>query len=334
MRHSVVSAFFALAFTTGHAAAHIRLEVPKSRYLNDSMQGTKQKQAPCGVTNDARTKDESLITTFKPGEKVTVEWTETINHPGHFRIAFSEKGQSFPAATVEPGEEGGQILAEDIPDDSSKSGGKFSYEITLPNVTCDDCTLQLIQVMTDSGDFYYQCADLVLEGDATGGAGGSGGTGGSSLVPPMGGKSSAGSGGRASGGGGAGGTTGGSGGAGGVSPGTGGVAPVGGSSGGQGGTLVGVGGQTPAAGRGGTVGSTGGTVAAGGSPSATGGTAASAGSRPTPTGGASAAPGAAPSSGDEGGCGIGRSRGSSAVLGLLGLAAAAAFARRRRSALR
>src|SRR5687767_5344915 len=45
--------------------------------------------------------------------------------------------------------------------------------ITLPNMTCENCTLQLIQLMTDkppytvdatSDDIYFQCADIALRG--------------------------------------------------------------------------------------------------------------------------------------------------------------------------
>ncbi|MFA9472798.1 MAG: hypothetical protein ACERNK_19695, partial [Deltaproteobacteria bacterium] len=45
----------------------------------------------------------------------------------------------------------------------------YMATVTLPNVTCDNCTLQVIQVMYDKppyttpgNDIYYQCADLVL----------------------------------------------------------------------------------------------------------------------------------------------------------------------------
>jgi hypothetical protein len=41
--------------------------------------------------------------------------------------------------------------------------------VTLPDLVCDNCTLQVIQVMYDKppyttpgNDIYYQCADLVL----------------------------------------------------------------------------------------------------------------------------------------------------------------------------
>ncbi len=58
------------------------------------------------------------------------------------------------------------VLVDPIED---KPSGIYEYEFTLPDVECDNCTLQVIQVMTDKppwgpegGDIYYQCADLAL----------------------------------------------------------------------------------------------------------------------------------------------------------------------------
>jgi uncharacterized protein (TIGR03382 family) len=51
----------------------------------------------------------------------------------------------------------------------------YSVDITLPNVECSNCTLQMIQMMTDnppyttdalSDDIYYQCADITLAANA------------------------------------------------------------------------------------------------------------------------------------------------------------------------
>ena len=44
--------------------------------------------------------------------------------------------------------------------------------ITLPNMTCENCTLQVIQMMTDKtpygdgNDLYFQCADIALRTNA------------------------------------------------------------------------------------------------------------------------------------------------------------------------
>jgi hypothetical protein len=56
---------------------------------------------------------------------------------------------------------------------ADKAGGLYSQEITFPDAECDNCTLQLIQVMTTNvpyNSFYFQCSDIVLSNDAPGGA--------------------------------------------------------------------------------------------------------------------------------------------------------------------
>jgi hypothetical protein len=54
-------------------------------------------------------------------------------------------------------------------------GRRYSQTITLPNMECSNCTLQVIQLMTDkppyttdaaSDDIYFQCADFVLTNSA------------------------------------------------------------------------------------------------------------------------------------------------------------------------
>ncbi|MFZ5892211.1 MAG: SCE4755 family polysaccharide monooxygenase-like protein [Myxococcota bacterium] len=171
------------------ASAHVSLDSPKSRYYSGSQADqVKQKNGPCGVTNDSRTTNSSLITTFKPGQQITVKWRETIQHPGFFRIAFDSDGQDFTFPGSSTNGEGVTILAEKITDKSGSNGLEYTHDITLPNVECSKCTLQLVQVMTTSpppyedgngNDLYFNCADIVLKADG-GGSGGSSSGGASS----------------------------------------------------------------------------------------------------------------------------------------------------------
>ncbi len=140
------------------ANAHIALMSPKPRT-------SELKEGPCGVAGDKRG---TTVTTFKPGETISVQWKETVSHTGHFRISFDEDGQdgfvdpkSFTDLKTAP-----TVLVDDIKD---KSGTQiYTQEVTLPDVECDRCTLQVIQVMTDKppygdgDDIYYQCADITL----------------------------------------------------------------------------------------------------------------------------------------------------------------------------
>jgi hypothetical protein len=148
------------------ANAHIALTYPAPRYSS-------LKQGPCGKgAMDART---TTVTTFEPGAKIIVKWIETIGHPGHYRIAFDPNGTSiFKDPTSFTDVSGGPgVLIDGIPDKTGTQS--YTQEITLPNVECTNCTLQVIQVMTDKApygdgnDNYYQCADLVLK-RADGGA--------------------------------------------------------------------------------------------------------------------------------------------------------------------
>jgi MYXO-CTERM domain-containing protein len=159
---------FALGAVLGSAPsalAHIDLDSPTDRGCSD------QKRAPCGGSCDTRS---SNVTALEPGATITVRWTETINHPGHYRISFDDDGtDDFQSPTgdedlmnpVPP------VLLDGIPD---KVGGQYEAQVTLPNVECENCTLQLIQVMSETppyeaGDLYFRCADLALRRGAGGG---------------------------------------------------------------------------------------------------------------------------------------------------------------------
>jgi MYXO-CTERM domain-containing protein len=163
----VSAAFAGLLLTPGFASAHILLTspVPRTEDLKDG---------PCGGIG-ALNKRGKKITTFKPGQTITVKWKETVEHPGHFRISFDENGQSkfvdpksFTDLNTSP-----SVMVDNIKDKTA-DGATYSQDITLPNIECDNCTLQVIQVMTDKepygdgDDLYYQCADITLSNAAVG----------------------------------------------------------------------------------------------------------------------------------------------------------------------
>ncbi|MDH5326858.1 MAG: lytic polysaccharide monooxygenase [Gammaproteobacteria bacterium] len=105
------------------------------------------KTAPCGGTM----RTSPVI--FGVGQTITVEWEETINHEGYYRISLSQAN-----------DENFQQIGQNIPDTTNT--GFYQQDITLPNTTCD-CTLQLIQVMvTASGSSnYYSCSDIHISTD-------------------------------------------------------------------------------------------------------------------------------------------------------------------------
>jgi hypothetical protein len=152
------------------AAAHIGLRYPPSRYGDSVL-----KEGPCGLAGGARS---DHVTVLEPGAQIEVTWDEYVDHPGHFRIAFDDDGDDDfvdPAClsgcdTRTPEIEtysNGTVLLDGIAD--TVGGGLSHATVTLPDIECERCTLQVIQVMYDKppytapgNDIYYQCADLAL----------------------------------------------------------------------------------------------------------------------------------------------------------------------------
>jgi hypothetical protein len=156
------------------AAAHICLDFPISRAGSECVIRTPQKIGPCGIN------ERSLhVNVFRPGETIEVVIRETINHPSHYRIAFNPDGDDFPdpVAVDDIDPEHPYVLLDGIEDEDERVQ---TVQITFPEIECENCTLQLIQVMYDkqgngfggarggegdNDDLYYACADIALRGE-------------------------------------------------------------------------------------------------------------------------------------------------------------------------
>jgi MYXO-CTERM domain-containing protein len=158
-------ALAALAALPRLAVAHVQLTSPLQREVD-------QKVGPCGVAGSVRS---ASVCEYRPGATITVAWDETIEHPGHFRISFDEDGDDdfVDPEGYDDLDSAESVLVDGIADrDVFGSDPGYTQEVTLPDVECDSCTLQLIQVMTDKppygdgNDIYYQCADLILSASA------------------------------------------------------------------------------------------------------------------------------------------------------------------------
>lgn len=135
---------------TPSAYPHARMKsdsaiIPRSS--SDSL-----KTGPCGGV--VRT---STPKAYAPGATITVKWEETINHPGRFEFYFS------------PANDSNFVLLKTVNDTMDSTNDlphQYSTTITLPSTPCDNCTLQMIQVMTDRSppSNYYSCADIKLQG--------------------------------------------------------------------------------------------------------------------------------------------------------------------------
>jgi hypothetical protein len=166
----------------GIAQAHLRLIDPPSWVVEGAL-GDPQKTSPCGGTQVTET---GVVTTFRAGEEITVAWQETVPHPGHFRISLARDRADLIDPPVETtngdGVSGTSISAEIMdtprypvlvdnlfPRSLVITPDAFTTTVTLPDETCDSCTLQLIQFMAQHGPgyFYYHCANVrIVAADA------------------------------------------------------------------------------------------------------------------------------------------------------------------------
>lgn len=162
MARIAICTWAALTLTSSVASAHIQLDYPTART-------TSLKTGPCGAAGSTRG---DQVTTFQAGEVITIVWRETVDHPGHYRVAFDADGQDdfVDPTSFTDTYTNDTVLIDDIAD---KEGGTYTQELTIPDSACDHCTLQVIQVMTDKApygddnDLYYQCADIVILKDST-----------------------------------------------------------------------------------------------------------------------------------------------------------------------
>jgi hypothetical protein len=183
--------------------AHISLDqggTHLSRYGDSEL-----KDGPCGRADGTRSTN---VYTYKPGETISVTIAEFIPHPSYFRIAFDDDGDDdftdpvsikpIDPARPCPYNEFDQCGTTDDfqdfyntpavlegmdnldPHVTATLGQHYTWQVTLPDIECDNCTLQIIQVMQDTihgayntdrsleptsyiEDNYHQCIDLVLD---------------------------------------------------------------------------------------------------------------------------------------------------------------------------
>jgi MYXO-CTERM domain-containing protein len=182
MRHHAIilaaAAMLGVAFvSTAPAEAHFVLVEPGAATVQDGS-GNPQKTAPCGPNGagDAT----GVVTTYQSGSTITVTIDETIFHPGHYRVALAVNDPSElpanPPITPSMNDECAMTVIQDPPVFPVLADGMLahsqafnepqSFEVTLPSdVTCDNCTLQIIQYMSSHGApcFYHHCATIAIQ---------------------------------------------------------------------------------------------------------------------------------------------------------------------------
>ena len=185
MRLFLTSALVAVLPVLAHG--HFILVEPAS-WLVENRLGDPQKLGPCGGTSaDAGTPSNAIVK-VKGAEKLHLKLQETIFHPGHYRVALAVRSRAElppdPLTTSRDTERGPwsvsaviqnppqvPVLADGLFPHTAKTSDPFETDIQLPNITCEKCTLQIVQFMAehgvnkDGGYFYHHCSDLQITAD-------------------------------------------------------------------------------------------------------------------------------------------------------------------------
>ena len=167
--------------------AHFRLVEPASWIIEDE-RGDPQKGFPCGGSNTDYGKPSYAVSQAAGGSKLHIKVQETIFHPGHYRVALAVNSPAElpvdPKATTETTERGPRsvsgeimnpvqapVLADGLFPHSAKVDTPLETDVTLPNISCKRCTLQVIQFMEQHGPnnpglyTYHHCATIQITAD-------------------------------------------------------------------------------------------------------------------------------------------------------------------------
>jgi len=98
-----------------------------------------KRMGPCGDSSSRG----GTTTTIHPGP-LTVSWEEPVNNIGsQFRISLSREGtDEFETCVMVD-----HIPHNDASDPSEQSPTKYSLTVDIPDINCDDCSLQLVNIV-------------------------------------------------------------------------------------------------------------------------------------------------------------------------------------------
>jgi uncharacterized protein (TIGR03382 family) len=159
----------------GTAEAHFKLNAPAAALQQDGS-GDPQKTGPCGGAGTAT----NAVTAVQSGTMLTISITETIGHPGHYRVALAQDMASLPAPPTVADANCNGLIPSSNPTLPILGDGLFSHTTQTSNVTqtfqvpipagmtCTNCVLQVQEYMANHGQpcFYYHCATVNISPDA------------------------------------------------------------------------------------------------------------------------------------------------------------------------
>ncbi|RAK52948.1 SCE4755 family polysaccharide monooxygenase-like protein [Phenylobacterium deserti] len=179
----------ALMAPLSSASAHFRLLSPATTLAQNAL-GDPQKLAPCGGTSANPGEPTGAVTELTGGGVLQLKIQETVFHPSHYRVALAVNGPAElpadPETTTRETPEGPYSVSAKIEADPKPpllADGLFPHteklpqgqileaELKVPNIDCEDCTLQVIQWMgehsynPDGAYSYHHCATLRIKSD-------------------------------------------------------------------------------------------------------------------------------------------------------------------------
>jgi len=166
-----------ITLSAGRALAHFKFLEPQSAWVTEN--GGKG-APPCGEGIPS-----GIVTEARGGHPITIRLLEFIPHPGHYRIALSVNSRAELPADAEAVVKDGKSVSAPIdghPRIPVLLDGAFAHtttprntewkiDVTLPNLSCEKCTLQVTQFMAEhalnpgGGYYYHHCADLRITAD-------------------------------------------------------------------------------------------------------------------------------------------------------------------------
>ncbi len=163
------------------ASAHFILETPAAS-LEQNQIGDPQKLGPCGGTSQDSGVPTDSVTHLTGGSTLHLKLREAVFHPGFYRVALARTEAQLPADPETRTREGPRgpvsvsadmafnpappVLADGLFRHTEKPapGTFFEADLTVPNIDCIGCVVQVIQWMgehgynPDGGYSYHHCA--------------------------------------------------------------------------------------------------------------------------------------------------------------------------------
>jgi len=159
------------------AEAHFKLNSPAANLQQDPTYGDPQKTPPCGGVGTAT----NAVTPVQSGTMLSISVTETISHPGFYRVFLAQDIAGLPAdpdVTVTDANCFGvtpvsnptlPMLADGLLMNITPSSGPQTMQVPIPaGMTCTNCILQIVEYMQMHPEpcYYHHCATVNISPDA------------------------------------------------------------------------------------------------------------------------------------------------------------------------